>query len=308
MTGPGTAKFRGPAEYPSACEVTSVHRLLHCMSPSVARLPAELAEAVRDYMAASRAPETNRAYGRAWAAFEAWCAKRGLQALPASPETVATWLAALASGNGRRPLARASINQALSAVIRRHHLAGQALDRKHPLIAEMWRGISRTKARTETGIPNGGVCRESVARRDRGGTMNRALAYVACGIPAAIGIGFAARYAFVTSDTAVDGLARAFLYAMIAAGAFLGPVVRSAEKGSVASFMLACLPRAKGGEVTLTGIYARYQRWCDEQAPAVGAMDAAAFGEHFKALADKVRLGVDNRGGRVFVRDVRLVA
>jgi hypothetical protein len=88
----------------------------------------------------------------------------------------------------------------------------------------------------------------------------------------------------------------------------LKPIVKPAEKGSVASFMLACLPLAKGGEVTLTGICARYQRWCDEQAPAVGAMDAAAFGEHFKALPDKVRLGVDNRGGRVFVRDVRLVA
>jgi integrase len=114
-------------------------------------LPAGLADAVKDYMTAARAPETNRAYGRAWAAFEAWCSEQGLPALPASPTTVAAWMAALASGaGGRRPLVRASINQALSAVIRRHHLAGEALDRKHPIIAEMWRGISRTKARTET--------------------------------------------------------------------------------------------------------------------------------------------------------------
>ena len=31
-----------------------------------------------------------------------------------------------------------------------HHTAGHALDRKHPVIAETWRGISRQKARTET--------------------------------------------------------------------------------------------------------------------------------------------------------------
>jgi integrase len=46
-------------------------------------------------------------------------------------------------------LARASINQAISAVALAHHAAGHAFDRKHPLIAETWRGISRIKARTE---------------------------------------------------------------------------------------------------------------------------------------------------------------
>jgi len=51
---------------------------------------------------------------------------------------------------GYRSLARSSINQALSAVVLAHHTAGHPLDRKHPVIAETWRGISRTKARTET--------------------------------------------------------------------------------------------------------------------------------------------------------------
>jgi hypothetical protein len=92
------------------------------------------------------------------------------------------------------------------------------------------------------------------------------------------------------------------------AGVRLKPVARPAEKGGVAQFMLACLPRAKGEDVALASIYRRYQRWCDEQAPAVAAIDAAAFGEQFRALADKVRLGVEKRGGKVFVRDVKLVA
>jgi hypothetical protein len=41
----------------------------------------------------------------------------------ASPETIAAWLTALADGvDGRRPLARASINQALAAVTLAHRL------------------------------------------------------------------------------------------------------------------------------------------------------------------------------------------
>jgi hypothetical protein len=51
---------------------------------------------------------------------------------------------------GYRSLARSSVNQALSAVMLAHHTAGYSLDRKHPLIAETWRGISRSKARTST--------------------------------------------------------------------------------------------------------------------------------------------------------------
>lgn len=85
------------------------------------------------------------------AGFEAWCVGKGLSALPASPETVAVWLATLADGEGgRKPLARSSIDQALSAVIIRHRDAGHAFDRKHHAIALTWKGICNRKARTET--------------------------------------------------------------------------------------------------------------------------------------------------------------
>src|SRR5215475_5960295 len=53
--------------------------------------------------------------------------------------------------------------------------------------------------------------------------LGTAIAYVVAGIPALIGIGFVARYAYVTSDTPTDGAAAAFLFGMVAAGAFLGP-------------------------------------------------------------------------------------
>ena len=55
--------------------------------------------------------------------------------------------------------------------------------------------------------------------------LARILAYLLAGIPAAIGAAFVARYAFVTSDTAIDGASNAFLFGMIAAGAFGGPAV-----------------------------------------------------------------------------------
>jgi hypothetical protein len=41
----------------------------------------------------------------------------------------------------------------------------------------------------------------------------------------AIGIAFVARFAYVTSDTPTDGAATAFLFAMVASGAFLGPAI-----------------------------------------------------------------------------------
>ena len=64
----------------------------------------ELVATVRDYMAAARSPGTREAYGQACANFEAWCAREGRQPLPASPETIALWMGALAKGDtGRRP-------------------------------------------------------------------------------------------------------------------------------------------------------------------------------------------------------------
>src|SRR5262245_60164811 len=59
-------------------------------------------------------------------------------------------ISAASVDGGRKPLARSSINQALSAVIMRHRDAGYAFDRKHAAIARVWKGISNTKARKET--------------------------------------------------------------------------------------------------------------------------------------------------------------
>jgi integrase len=107
--------------------------------------------AARAYMDAARAESTRRAYQHRWEAFKTWCTKEGRQPLPASPETIAAWMAAAASGSDtQRPWARSTINQGLSSILLVHHAARYPFDRKHPIIAETWRGISRTKARTES--------------------------------------------------------------------------------------------------------------------------------------------------------------
>jgi len=131
--------------------ITTRNVLVRHENGSEVALPAELVEAAREYARSAHAKRTRDAYARAWASFAAWCAERHLEALPATPETVAVWLSALADGNGaRKPLARSSINQALSAVIMRHRNAGYAFDRKHAAIARVWKGICNTKARRET--------------------------------------------------------------------------------------------------------------------------------------------------------------
>lgn len=60
------------------------------------RLADEIAVA-REYRAKAKAANTLRAYLSDWAQFEGWCDERGLEPLPARPEVVATYLAALAT-------------------------------------------------------------------------------------------------------------------------------------------------------------------------------------------------------------------
>ena len=115
-----------------------------------APLSAALVDGVRDYMAAARAEHTRRAYRKAWDRFVTWCGEHGRTALPASPATVAAWMADMGKAiSGRRSLSRASINQYLSALVLAHRTAGHVLDRKAPDIAETWQGLSRRKAKTE---------------------------------------------------------------------------------------------------------------------------------------------------------------
>ena len=108
-------------------------------------LPDHLVAGARDLITAARSDRTRDAYGKSWAAFVTWCASHGRQSLPSSPETIAAWMTDLAR-NGRAP---ATINSYLAAVAVAHRTAGFPLDRKSPLIADVWKGIGRTAIRAQ---------------------------------------------------------------------------------------------------------------------------------------------------------------
>lgn len=141
-------------ETPDNKQVTFVHQDpadLKIMPPGEkSSLPHVLVDATRAYRAKAKAPRTRDAYRGAWQRFTAWCVREGRIPLPASPETVAAWMAALADGLDGPPRAASTINAYLCAIISAHRAAGHAFDRKHTLVAETWSGISRTKAKTHT--------------------------------------------------------------------------------------------------------------------------------------------------------------
>lgn len=55
--------------------------------------------------------------------------------------------------------------------------------------------------------------------------LKRALSYIICAAPAAIGIWFVAHYAYTTSDTPLDAYSNAFVFGMIATGAYVCPAL-----------------------------------------------------------------------------------
>jgi hypothetical protein len=58
--------------------------------------------------------------------------------------------------------------------------------------------------------------------------------------------------------------------------------------GDIRRFLLACLPRNPGEEVSLGAVYARYQRWCDET--EASPLSASEFAEEFKAISMRYSL------------------
>ena len=113
--------------------------------PSDGSLAAQAALAAAiDFAREALAPATLRAYRADWQHFCAWCRDAGWTALPAAPETVAAYLAALATTHTSSALVRR-----LAALSRAHRLAGQDWPRAHPAIRNTLRGIQRTYGRPQ---------------------------------------------------------------------------------------------------------------------------------------------------------------
>ena len=106
--------------------------------------------AARGYRAQAKAANTLRAYASDWCQFEGWCDERGLEPLPARPEAVATYLAALAL-TGK---ADSTIGRHLAAIGWKHRqdglVAPTARDRRM-VIADTLAGIRREQRARPSG-------------------------------------------------------------------------------------------------------------------------------------------------------------
>jgi len=113
----------------------------------------ETAQAAHQYMEQAKAPATRRAYASDWRDFATWCQTNGLASLPATPSTVALYLASLAqSGEGKKPLKAATITRRLTSINAAHKEAGEdsPATMNHRLVADTLHGIRRTLGVAQT--------------------------------------------------------------------------------------------------------------------------------------------------------------
>ena len=106
--------------------------------PLPASLEATAAQA-RAYMEAAKAVNTLRAYRSDWTAFGAWCETHTRQALPASPETVALYLAAAAES-----LKPATLQRRLASISQAHQVAGYETPTRSAPVRTVWQGLVNT--------------------------------------------------------------------------------------------------------------------------------------------------------------------
>ena len=93
----------------------------------------------REFIRASKAASTLRGYQSDWREFIAWCQYHNACPLPASAETVASYIAECA---GR--LKVGSIQRRLNAVAEAHKAAGHESPTSSPMVRNTLKGIRRT--------------------------------------------------------------------------------------------------------------------------------------------------------------------
>lgn len=80
----------------------------------------EVAGRAKEYIGQAKAANTIKAYRSDWNHFVAWCQDQGLDSLPATPQTVALYLTALAEA-GRKA---STLQRRLSSISQAHQAAG----------------------------------------------------------------------------------------------------------------------------------------------------------------------------------------
>jgi len=137
---------------------------------SIETISEDAAAFIRD----SRSESTKRAYRSDWVGFETWCNGRGLVALPATPGTVADYVASLAQ------TAKAStIGRKVASISTAHKMAGHLSPCASEIVLSTLKGIRRTLTvatvkKTPVRVANLRACFET-ASTDPAGIRNRAL-------------------------------------------------------------------------------------------------------------------------------------
>lgn len=116
---------------------------LATVSHSVA--PSDVIDRARQFVAASRAAATHRAYASDWRDFLAYCAPRDLNTLPASPQTVVLYVSQLAD---RAKLA--TVRRRLASIAQMHKEHGLESPCSHEVVRRVVRGIARTNGAQQT--------------------------------------------------------------------------------------------------------------------------------------------------------------
>ena len=104
-----------------------------------------VAEAARGYASHAKSANTLRAYRADWAHFTGWTAAHGLVALPASPETLALYVAGLA---GERKVA--TITRRLASIAEAHRAAALEPATSSAPVRAVLAGIRREKGTVQT--------------------------------------------------------------------------------------------------------------------------------------------------------------
>lgn len=101
----------------------------------------ELSRRAALYATRAKGDGTRRAYRAAWRQYEAWCAGLGREPLAADPDTIAMYVVRCAD----QGFAVSSIRVHLAAIKTAHLLAGLSLDLRHPRLAMVIEGVTRSK-------------------------------------------------------------------------------------------------------------------------------------------------------------------
>lgn len=97
------------------------------------------AETARDYARESLSPATRRAYQSDIELFQAWCEARGVAAVPASAEVVASF----AASQAERGLKPSTISRRLAAIRMLHRASGLETPTSSEIVSATLRGIRR---------------------------------------------------------------------------------------------------------------------------------------------------------------------